>query len=134
MGLKSGSLHVFWGMLFFVLMDLIVISTLIRPIYERHLSGYLRAVPDWRVGLLTWFLIVVGHAIFAVPHALRCADPFGAALWGGFYGFVIYGVFTLTNLAVLRIWTPEIALLDLATGSLNCAVLAIFQFYLARKL
>ena len=134
MSFKAGAFHLFWGMLFFVTMDLIVITTMVRPVYEKHLGGYLRSVPDWKVGLLTWLLIVAGHLIFVVPHALKSGDPFGAALWGGVFGFVLYGVFTLTNLAVLRMWTPQVAVLDLATGSLNCAVLAIFQFYLARKL
>lgn len=134
MGVRAGAAHLFWGMLFFVTMDLIVITTVVRPIYEKHLGTYLRSIPDWRVGLLTWLLIVAGHLIFVVPHALKSGDPLGAALWGGLFGFVLYGVFTLTNLAVLRMWTPQVALLDLATGSLNCAVLAIFQFYLARKL
>ena len=47
-----------------------------------------------------------------------------AALSGAFLGLVVYGVYDLTNLAILAGWTLRVALADLAWGSVASSTAA----------
>ena len=49
-------------------------------------------------------------------------------------GLVIYGVYDLTNYAVLRGWTLKVTLLDIGWGTFACGVLSLLLHGLDRWL
>ena len=52
--------------------------------------------------------------------------------WGALLGFIVYGMYDLTNLAVLRGWTGKVVLLDTAWGTFVCALISAFTHGLDR--
>jgi uncharacterized membrane protein len=55
--------------------------------------------------------------IFAVLPALDAGSWGKALLQGALFGFFAYATYDLTNLATLKGWSPGIAMLDLAWGT-----------------
>lgn len=117
------------GLAWFIACDLIGIYLIVEPMYAKQLGMQMVQGQslDWRAGLATWVLIVLGYRVFAYPKALASSTIGGMAFWGGLYGFVVYGVFTLTNLSVLKCWSTQLAVCDLASGTALCALLSLFM-------
>jgi uncharacterized membrane protein len=53
-----------------------------------------------------------------------------AFAYGALLGFVVYGIYDMTNLAVFREWTVKIALIDWCWGIFLCSVTNGFCAYL----
>jgi uncharacterized membrane protein len=73
--------------------------------------------PNIPVAALFYALYVAGVLVFAVLPALDAGQWSRALLHGALFGFFAYATYDLTNLATLKGWTPSVALLDLAWGT-----------------
>lgn len=77
-------------------------------------------------GLIVWFLIAFGVYWFAV----RTSKDWKTALrQGALFGFVLYGVYDLTNLAFLNGYSLTFTIIDIIWGTFLCSVLALIGFY-----
>ena len=123
------ALQVLLGLAVFIALDLIGIAFVAEPLYSKQLGALMvrGSDLDWRVGLSAWALIVLGYRVFAYPRAIASSHIALSAFWGGLYGFILYGMFTLTNLAILRCWSPAIVVCDLASGVVLCSLLSLFM-------
>ena len=116
------------GFVLYAVMDLLWIGVVAAPVYRSEVGPLLilgEGMSGARIvaASATWLLISLAVVCFALPRASRRA---GAALgWGALMGFVIYGVYDLTNYAVLRGWTLKVTVLDIAWGTFACAVTSL---------
>jgi uncharacterized membrane protein len=105
-------------------MDVVWIGWLARPFYQQGL-GHLMAPQVNLVAAIAFYLVYgVGLLVFVVA-------PDGATVpWrrtlcrGALFGFVAYAVYDLTNLATLRDWPLDVALMDMAWGGLASTIAA----------
>jgi uncharacterized membrane protein len=61
----------------------------------------------------------------------------GAALaprWGAVFGLVLYGVYDLTNLALLEKWTVRMTIADIVWGGVLCGTMSVFMQFADRWL
>ncbi len=65
--------------------------------------------------LVAYVLMALSITLFSVPKA---SSELQAFLWGAGLGLVIYGIYDLTNLAILKSYPPAFALADMAWGTL----------------
>lgn len=117
----------------FIILDIIWIGILMNDTYKHYLSpiarmsdGKLQA--HWPASLMVWALIVCGAIIFVLPktHALGLAHSFA---WGALYGLILYGVYDLTNFAILAQWPLTITLIDIAWGmTVNGILLVLLRW------
>lgn len=107
-----------------VLLDYIVISTIILPLYQSNLSEILRQDMKIIPSLITWLIITLGISYFVTPNSKTNKDSF---IHGLLFGLVIYGVFDLTNYAILSQWTIKIVLIDVIWGMLLCGILGLIN-------
>lgn len=125
------------GTALFTVLDLIWIGVVAAPFYRSQL-GEMLAVGNGMTGgrivaaLVTWMVIVFGLLVFALPRAAQAGNALNALAWGALLGFVIYAVYDLTNLAVLRGWTLGVTLLDIAWGTFACGIVSLALFFLDR--
>nr|WP_111299479.1 DUF2177 family protein [Paracoccus saliphilus] len=100
----------------FLALDVVGISKLIRPIFERHV-GDLLADP-FRLGPAAAFyaLYIAGVLYFVSVPALRANAPMQAALAGALIGLMCYGTYEFTNFATLRDWSWEQVIADTLWG------------------
>ena len=52
-------------------------------------------------------------------------------LYGALFGFFAYATYDLTNLATLRVWSPTLAIVDMAWGTFITAIAAAGGWYIA---
>ncbi len=105
--------------------------------YTRQLENILRAsngtvTPMISAGIVSYVLIVFGILYFVVP---KGSHKFFKTLFSGaIYGIIVYGVFTFTNLALLKEWQINIAWMDVIWGAIICAVTSIFAMWINKLL
>ncbi len=107
--------------LVFLVADAIMLSTVMKPLFERHLgAGLLDGI---RLGpAIGFYLVYMGGVIwFAGWPALRDGVPGQALLNGAILGFVAYGTYELTSWAVMRDWSPAMVAADMAWGTVLTA-------------
>lgn len=64
-----------------------------------------------------YVLMAASLALFSVPRAAAAASGWGAFGWGAALGLVIYGIYDLTNLAILKGYPAAFAAADMAWGT-----------------
>ena len=72
---------------------------------------------------MTWALIVIGIMVFVLPQA--GGVWWKSLLFGAFFGFVVYGVYDLTNYAVLKDFPGIMVVVDMAWGATICGVCSL---------
>ncbi|PID61530.1 MAG: hypothetical protein CSB44_06985 [Gammaproteobacteria bacterium] len=102
--------------LVFLLTDLVGLRFLVRPVFERHVN-HLFADP-FRLGPAMVFYLgyVAGMLWFVSWPALRSNEPLSAVIGGILLGLLAYGTYEFTNLATLRDWHLEQAIVDTLWG------------------
>lgn len=67
--------------------------------------------------ILTWVFILLGLMLFAQDYSFDLLSSFVA---GCMFGFIVYGIYDLTNLASIKSWTIKITIIDIIWGTLLC--------------
>lgn len=97
----------------FLVIDVIGITILIRPVFERHV-GDLLADP---FRLLPAILFYMGYIAGVVYFVSAPAERLGqAALNGALLGILCYATYEFTNYATLRDWSPQQVIIDTLWG------------------
>lgn len=120
------------GFLLCVLLDFIFLGYVASGFFKRHLEPLLD-VADGRMNvnvpaaLATWALLVGGIYLFVLPLSKGARTLTSALVWGAVYGFVVYGVYELTNLATLKDWPFIVTVVDMTWGACVCGVVAFWM-------
>ncbi len=70
--------------------------------------------------ILAYLLLAFAVSQFSIPRAMVANTGLGSFVWGAALGLIIYGVFDMTNLAILRNYPVRFALADMAWGTFLC--------------
>jgi len=109
------------AVIFFPL-DFVWLSTMGKGLYRRELGSLLLDSPNLLIAALFYLAYLVGLVILVILPAN--GDIAKAALYGAVLGFVAYGTYDLTNLSTVRGFTPTVAMVDMAWGTVLTAVTA----------
>jgi len=120
----------------FLVIDLTWLGIVMKDFYARELGDLARRVDDalaprWGAALLVYLLIPAGLVLFARP--APGDGVLAAAARGAVFGLVLYGVYDLTNLAVLEKWTLRMTLADIAWGSILCGLLGAAMWLIEQR-
>lgn len=113
------------SLMIFLLADFIWIAAVASQAYSSFLNSLLRRSGDalqpiWWAALLVYALLVLGIVVFVTP---RSATNWQLGLlWGGLFGAITYGTYTLTNYALLSDWPLPVVAIDIAGGVLVCLI------------
>ncbi len=72
--------------------------------------------------ILAYFLLAFALAYFSIPKASEAKSGGGAFLQGAVLGLVIYGIFDLTNLSILKGYPVLFAFADISWGCILCGI------------
>jgi uncharacterized membrane protein len=113
----------------FLLIDLLWLGVVMQGFYSHELGELARRqgtalAPRWGAAILVYLLIPGGLVLFVRPLLGMNATAWQAIGWGAVYGLVLYGVYDLTNRAVLEKWTVRMTLADIAWGCVLCGTMS----------
>ena len=117
----------------FLALDAIWLGVVGGSLYSAVLSGLMldgfRVIP----AVIFYLLYVSGIIIFVLPLARRCGGIWCSAIYGAFFGLCAYGTYDLTNYAVLRVWTWELTVIDMAWGAFVTAAASFTGAWVERR-
>ena len=115
--------------------EIIWLSFSIRYFYMPNLKAIpLNQKPVIWAGFLFYLLYVIGLTLIILRPALHDLSV-STALWTGIiFGVVAYGTYNLTNMAVIKDWSPTVVFVDMFWGGSLTAVSATSGIYLAKKI
>lgn len=123
----------------FLLIDFLWLGVIMSAFYSGELGELARRKgaalnPRWGAAILVYLLIPGGIVLFVRPLLGTESTAFQAFGWGAVFGLVLYGVYDLTNLAILEKWTIRMTLADIAWGSVLCGTTSIVMKFAERWL
>lgn len=111
---------IFTAMAVMLALDIVWIYTVAHPAYAATVGHLLRSqitnnIVMVAVALSVYILMVSGLIVFVLPkvHGLSLIPTI---FYSGFFGLIVYGVFAMTNYAILEPWTIQLMLLDTLWG------------------
>ena len=111
-------------------LDFIWLSLTAKNLYRRELGDLLLEQPNLLIAAGFYLAYIAGVVILVAAPA--DGDLVKALLTGAVLGFVAYGTYDLTNLSTLRGFTPTIAVIDMAWGTILTATTATAGVWIAR--
>lgn len=117
----------------FFAVDMLWLGFVAKDIYQKYMGHLMRPTPNWPVAILFYLLFLVGLIIFAIYPAIQNNSWTQALLYGAMFGFFTYMTFDLTNLAVLKGYSWEIAIIDIIWGIVLSSIVSISVFFVITK-
>lgn len=113
----------------FLVIDLLWLGVVMKGFYSAELGELGRRqggalAPRWGAAIAVYLLIPAGIVLFVRPLVGANAALWQAFAWGAVYGLVLYGVYDLTNLAVLEKWTIRMTAADILWGCVLCGTIS----------
>jgi uncharacterized membrane protein len=100
-----------------LILDVAWLRVVMGPLYRAELGELMREQPALTPSVLFYLFYVVGIVVFAVMPGVSATSVLRAGLLGGLLGCLAYSTYDLTNLATLKQWPLNVAVLDIAWGT-----------------
>ncbi len=112
------------------MLDGLWLGLVMNSFYRQQLGPLARLAPDgslapiWAAAAPVYLLMALGIAMFVVPRVRR-GSMVEAAKYGAVFGWILFGVYDLTNYSTLRGYPGIFAAVDIAWGGVACGVTAV---------
>ena len=120
--------------LIFLIIDVIWLSFATKSFYRPLIGNLLTDKPVMWAAALFYILYVFGMALVVIQPCVDSASLFKTVYTGFIFGLVAYGTYNLTNMAVLKGWSPTVTFVDMFWGGSLTAISATTGLYIAKKI
>ena len=103
-------------LIIFLSIDVVGITQIIRPIFERHVGDLLADPFRMMPAAAFYAAYIVGVLYFVSAPALSEGRPGKALIGGALIGLMCYGTYEFTNYATLRDWSMQQVVTDTIWG------------------
>ena len=102
----------------FLIGEAIMLPNVMRPLFQSVIGGQM--LDSLRLGPAALFYVVHigGLTWFATLPGLRDDSPTSALINGAILGFVAYGCYEFTSWTIMKQWSVQLVLADIAWGSI----------------
>ena len=118
----------------FLIIDVIWLSIATKSFYRPLIGNLLTDQPVMWAAALFYILYVFGMAVVVIQPCLESTSILKIIYTGFIFGLVAYGTYNLTNMAVLKGWSPMVTFVDMFWGGSLTAVSAATGLYVAKKI
>ena len=118
----------------FSVIDVLWLSTIATDLYDRHLGDLRAESPHVGAAVLVYLVLLAGLVHFVIAPAVAAGSWRRAAGVGAFFGLVVYGVYELTNWAVLADWPAGLVPIDIAWGMFLSASVSVGTYAVVQRL
>ncbi len=119
-----------------VILDMIWLGYLAKPLYIKSLGFFMQFKDgEMEINYVAAALVYVGLSLGIILFVMPLAEgiPLKAMMWGAIFGFLVYAIYDLTNLAIVHKWPLFISIIDMIWGGVLCGTcsyfLALFNKY-----
>ena len=120
--------------LVFAVIDVLWLSTVAADVYDEQLGSLRAESTNVTAAVLVYVVLVAGLVHFAVHPAVEAGSWRRALGTGAAFGLVVYGVYELTNLTVVRDWPVGLVPIDIAWGTVLSACVSVATYAVVLRL
>jgi uncharacterized membrane protein len=113
-------------------LDLLWVWGISRRLYRSYMEAILKAKFSVVPAVLFYLAYVVGLMAFVIVPAFNNNSLGQAMGMGVLFGMFTYGTYALCNLAVVRDWSPLVALVAIIEGGLITGIACTAAYYLSQ--
>ena len=117
-----------------IAIDLVWLLGIAKNLYRDQMGDIMASEPKLIAGLAFYLLYALGVCIFVIVPALSKQSWIYALQYGTLFGLFCYMTYDLTNLAVIRGFPTQLALIDIAWGSFVTAVCSGIAYWVGSRL
>ena len=119
-------------LIFFLIVDYIMIIKVINPIFQSNVSEILRDQPNLAAAAIFYIFYVSGLYWFGTSEGIRSGSALTAIFSGTFLGLLAYATYEVTNFSTVKGWTVQMVILDTAWGGVLGGLTAAVGYYVSR--
>ena len=101
----------------FLVLDAIMLSLVMKPLFTRHLGDTMREGPLMAPAVLFYLAYVAGLVFLVSIPAMQDNAPGRALLHGAVIGAMAYGTYEFTSMAIMKDWSWSMVAADTAWGT-----------------
>ena len=116
-----------------IAIDLIWLLGIAKNLYRDQMGDLMANEPKLIAGLAFYLLYALGVCIFVILPALSKQSWMYALQYGALFGLFCYMTYDLTNLAVIRNFPAQLALIDIAWGSFVTALCSGIAYWVGNR-
>lgn len=116
-----------------VAIDLVWLLGLAKNLYRDQMGDLMASEPKLFAGLAFYLVYALGACIFVIVPALSKQSWIYALQYGALFGLFCYMTYDLTNLAVIRNFPTQLALIDIAWGSFVTAISTGIAYWIGEQ-
>ena len=117
-----------------IAIDLVWLLGIAKNLYRDQMGDLMASEPKLIAGLAFYLLYALGVCIFVIVPALSKQSWLYALQYGALFGLFCYMTYDLTNLAVIRGFPTQLALIDIAWGSFVTAVCSGIAYWVGNRI
>lgn len=114
-----------------IILDVIWLGIIIKPFNIKMLAPWMAGDFKLWPAVIVYILLALGTTFFVFPHISSLGT---AILYGALLGLIIYGVYDMTNMAIITGWPLKFALVDMTWGTVSGGLIAIMVYYISKFL
>ena len=132
--MKTLFLSIIFTSVFFLIIDVIWLSFSVKSFYRPNLGNLILDKPIMWAAVLFYLVYVIGLSILVLQPAIDENSIFKAFFTGIVFGLAAYGTYNLTNMAVLKGWSPYVVFVDMFWGGFLTAFSSALGIFIAKKI
>tara|TARA_B100002051_G_C16488972_1_gene511894 strand:+ start:105 stop:515 length:411 start_codon:yes stop_codon:yes gene_type:complete len=118
----------------FLIIDVIWLSFATKAFYRPLIGNLLSDKPVIWAAALFYILYVIGMSLVVIQPCIDSGSVIKSLYIGFIFGLVAYGTYNLTNMAVLKGWSPTVVFVDMFWGGTLTAISASSGILIAKKI
>lgn len=121
--------------LFMLFLDYIVLTNL-KPLWRTTVQKVQKTpfIININYALFSYALLIFGLYYFVYRYINKSTWKYDTIVKGFLFGFVVYGVFDFTNLAIFKEYSIKTAIIDMFWGGILMSIVSFNSYYLSEIL
>ena len=120
--------------LIFLIIDVIWLSFSAKSFYRPQIGHLMLDKPVMWAAALFYIIYMLGMTIIVIQPCIEPNSVIKSLYTGFIFGLVAYGTYNLTNMAVLKDWSPTVVFVDMFWGGFLTASSATAGIIIAKKI
>jgi uncharacterized membrane protein len=122
----------FSALVVFLGIDFIWLAFVARNFYFERLGPLMLDQPNFAVAAIFYLFYVVGVVHLAIIPGLKEGSVMVAVTNAAIFGLLAYGTYDITNMATLKGWSWEVAIVDMIWGAVLTGTAAFAGYHATR--
>jgi uncharacterized membrane protein len=111
----------------FLIADLVWLSRTVG-LYRRAIGEMMLEMPKWKAAVSFYLMYIMDIVFFVVAPPHPAESWTSVLLSGALFGLVAFATYDMTNLAMLKQWSLQMSLIDMAWGTFVTAISGLSGF------